>query len=308
MKDETAGDPITGLKWSRKTTEKLADELRVGGIDVSARTVGRLLKKLKFSLRVNRKQLSNCTAPPEQRNQQFENIALIRQNCAHAGTPLISIDTKKKEKIGCFKNDGAAWGQKARTVNDHDFRSLATGTFVPYGIYELLVNRASVFAGTNYDTPAFAVESIEKWWRYTGQYSYPGKRHLTILADGGGSNSCRSRAWKYHLQHLLCDRHNLTVTVAHYPAGCSKWNPVERQLFSRISANWKGVPLKTYETALNHIRTTKTQTGLQVKAYLVRKQYPKGQKISDEQMDKLNLIPSETLPRLNYTLRPAPSS
>jgi hypothetical protein len=222
MKDETAGDPITGLKWTRKTTEKLADELRAGGVEVGARTVSRLLKKLKFSLRVNRKQLSNCTVPPEQRNQQFENIALIRQNCAHAKKPLISVDTKKKEKIGRFKNDGAVWGQKARPVNDHDFLSLATGIFVPYGIYDLLANRASVFGGTNFDTPAFAVENIEKWWRYTGQYTYPGKRHLTILADGGGSNSCRSRAWKYHLQQKLCDRHHLTVTVAHYPSGCSK--------------------------------------------------------------------------------------
>jgi hypothetical protein len=185
MKDETAGDPITGLKWTRKTTEKIADELGAGGVDVSARTVCRLLKKLKFSLRVNRKQLSNCTAHPEQRNRQFENIAFI---------------------------------------------------------------------------------------------------------------------------HLLCDRHNLSVTVAHYPSGCSKWNPVERQLFSRISANWKGVPLKTYETALNHIRTTKTKTGLRVKAYLVRKLYSRGQKISDEQMGKLNLIRDEILPLWNYTLRPSPPS
>jgi hypothetical protein len=208
MKDETAGDPITGLKWTRKTTEKLATELRTGGVNVCARTVGRLLKKLKFSLRVNRKQLSRCTAPPEQRNKQFENIALLRQNCARAGMPIISVDTKKKEKIGCFKNDGTAWGQKARPVNDHDFLSLATGIFVPYGIQDILTNRASVFAGTNSDTPSFAVENIEKWWRYTGQYSYPGRSHLTILADGGGSNSSRSRAWKYHLQKLLCNRHN----------------------------------------------------------------------------------------------------
>jgi hypothetical protein len=305
MKDETAGDPITGLKWTRKTSEKLADELHAFGIDVSARTVCRLLKKLKFSLRVNRKQLSNCTAPPEQRNQQFENIALIRQNCARTGTPLISIDTKKKEKIGRFKNDGTTWRHKDRPVNDHDFPSLATGSFVPYGIHDLLANRASVFAGTNYDTPAFAVENIKRWWRYTGQYTYVGKNHLTILADGGGSNSHRSRAWKYHLQHKLCDPYNLTVSVAHYPPGCSKWNPVERQLFSRISSNWKGVPLETYETALNYIRTTQTKTGLQVKAYLVRKQYQKGEKISDEEMAQLNLIKSETLPKWNYTLHPS---
>lgn len=308
MKSETAGDPITGLKWTRKTAEKLAAELRTGGIDVRARTVCRLLKKLKFSLRVNRKELSNCTAPPEQRNQQFEHIAAIRQDRAHAGNPLISIDTKKKEKIGRFKNDGATWSQKGRPVNDHDFPSLATGKFIPYGIQDLLTNLASVFVGTTYDTPAFAVESIEKWWRYTGQYTYAGKDHLTILADGGGSNGFRCRAWKYHLQHKLCDPYNLTVTVAHYPPGCSKWNPIERQVFSRISANWKGVPLETHEIGLNYIRTTKTKTGLRLKAYLVPKEYAKGEKISDDQMAQLNLTGSKILPQWNYTLHPSPRS
>jgi len=304
MKDETAGDPITGLKWTRKTTEKLAAELCRCGIDVQARTVCRLLKQLKYSLRVNRKQLSNCTAPPEQRNQQFEHIAMIRQHCAGTGSPLLSVDTKKKEMIGRFKNNGKTWAQKNRLVNDHDFLSLATGKLIPYGINDLLANKASIFAGISYDTPAFAVESIVKWWRYTGRFLYQDKDHLTILADGGGSNGSRSRAWKYHLQHKLCNVYGLAISVAHYPPGCSKWNPIERGVFSRISANWKGVPLQTYETALNYMRTTGTKTGLKVKAYLVRKPYPLGEKISDEKMEQLNLTPGKILPKWNYTLKP----
>lgn len=305
MEYETAGDPMTGMKWTRKATEKVAAELlRSFGIGVGAKTVARLLKKIKFSLRVNHKKVSNSNVSRVDRNQQFSNIADLRESCAKNGNPMISVDSKKKEKIGRFKNAGRAWGQTARKVNDHDFPSLAIGKATPNGLYDMLANRASMFVGTSYDTPAFAVENIERWWRYDGKKGYPHKTHLTILADAGGSNGCRTRAWKYHLQHKLCNRHGLSVTVAHYPPGCSKWNPIERQVFARISKNWEGVPLETYETALNYIRTTTTKTGLRVKAYLIEKKYGKGEKISDQLMSELSIVTNGILPQWNYTIHP----
>lgn len=306
MEYETAGDPITGLKWTRKTTEKVAKELCSGGINVTAKTVGRLLRKLNFSLRVNHKKVTNSNVSPDDRNQQFEIIASLREEFANKGNPIISVDTKKKEKVGNFKNEGSAWAhiKKFFAVNDHDFLTLAIGKAVPYGIIDLMLNKGWVFVGTSYDTTDFSTDSIERWWRIGGKKHYSNKRHLLILADAGGSNSCRTRAWKYHLQNKLCNRHGMIVTVAHYPPGCSKWNPADRRLFSWISQNWKGVPLRTYETVLKFIRTTKTKTGLRVKSYLVRKNYEKGEKISDAQMQDLDLRPNKILPQWTYTLYP----
>ncbi len=299
MEYETAGDPITGLKWTRKTTEKVANELRHGGIDVTAKTVGRLLRKLKFSLRVNHKKVTNSNVSPDDRNQQFEIIASLREEFANKGNPIISVDAKKKEKVGNFKNEGSVWthSNQSFAVNDHDFLTLAIGKAVPYGIIDLILNKGWVFVGISHDTAEFSTDSIERWWRISGKKHYSNKRHLLILADAGGSNSCRTRAWKYHLQSKLCNRYGLIVTVAHYPPGCSKWNPADRRLFSWISQNWKGVPLRTYETVLKFIRTTKTKTGLRVKSYLVRKKYEKGEKISDAQMQELNLHPNKILPQ-----------
>ncbi len=307
MEYETAGDPITGLKWTRKTTEKVAEELRYGGIDVTSKTVGRLLRKLDFSLRVNHKKVTNSNVSLDDRNQQFEIIASLREEFANKGNPIISVDAKKKEKVGNFKNEGSAWAHINRffAVNDHDFLTLAIGKAVPYGIIDLILNKGWVFVGISHDTAEFSTDSIERWWRIGGKRHYSNKRHLLILADAGGSNSCRTRAWKYHLQSKLCNRHGLIVTVAHYPPGCSKWNPADRRLFSWISQNWRGVPLRTYETVLKFIRTTKTKTGLRVKSYLVRKKYKKGEKISDAQMQELDLRPNKTLPQWAYTLHPA---
>lgn len=307
MEYETAGDPITGLKWTRKTTEKVAKELRSGGINVTSKTVGRLLRKLNFSLRVNHKKVTNSNVSPDDRNQQFEIIASLREEFANKGNPIISVDTKKKEKIGNFKNEGSAWAHISQffAVNDHDFLTLAIGMATPYGIIDLVLNKGWVFVGTTCDTAAFSTDSIERWWRIGAKKHYSNKRHLLILADAGGSNSCRTRAWKYHLQNKLCNRHGLIVTVAHYPPGCSKWNPADRRLFSWISQNWRGVPLRTYETVLKFIRTTKTKTGLRVKSYLVRKEYEKGEKISDAQMQELDLRPNKILPQWTYTLQPA---
>jgi len=287
MEHDTAGDPMTGLKWTRRTTAKVAAELKRLGIHVSDRTVAKLLKQMGFALRVNHKKLSG--ASPENRDAQFTHIAEVRERFAARGLPLISIDTKKKELVGRFKNAGASWDRKPVLVNDHDFRSDATGIAIPYGIYDLRANRGTVFVGNSRDTPEFAVDCVATWWRSEGRQRHHNAEQLAILADGGGSNAANSRAFKYGLQTLLCNRFGLTVTVAHYPPGASKWNPIEHRLFSEISKNWAGRPLDSYETILNHIQTTTTSTGLRITAHLIEKTYEKGIKISDAQMRELSI-------------------
>lgn len=302
MKYETAGDPITGLKWTRKTTQKVADELIALGIDVSANTVARLLKQMKYSLRVNHKKLTIKSDP--NRDEQFVYIAELRERFAGRGDPIVSVDTKKRELVGNFKNAGVAWRTEPLLVNDHDFRSDALGIGIPYGIYDVQANLGAVFLGTSHNTPQFAVDNLERWWRYDGCWRYRKARELLILADGGGSNGPNSRPWKLGLQEKLCDRHDLTVTVAHYPTGASKWNPIEHRLFGEISKNWAGRPLDSYETVLKFIRTTGTSTGLRVKAYMATKYYPLGVKVSDDEMAKVRLERHITQGKRNYTLRP----
>jgi len=303
MQHDTAGDPITGLKWTRKTTAKVAAELKRLGIFVSDRTVARLLKQMGFALRVNHKKLSG--ACPQDRDAQFTHIAEVRERFAAQGLPLISVDTKKKELVGCFKNAGTSWERQPLLVNDHDFRSDAIGIAIPYGIYDLRANRGTVFVGNSHDTPEFAVECVQTWWRTEGRQRHPNAAQLAILADGGGSNASNSRAWKYGLQTRLCNRFGLTITVAHYPPGASKWNPIEHRLFSEISKNWAGRPLDSFQTILNYIQTTTTSTGLCVEAHLIENIYEKGVRITDAQMRELDITKDEFLPRWNYTLRPA---
>jgi hypothetical protein len=302
MKHETAGDPMTGMKWTHQTTEKIAAELRSMQIDVSPRTVAKLLSEMGFSLRVNHKKLSSGS--PELRDEQFAKISELRDRFATAGTPVISVDTKKKEMVGNFKNPGVAWSREPIAVKDHDFRSESDGMAIPYGVYDVHANCGTFFIGMTCDTPQFAVESIEKWWRMEGKKRYPDSSRLAILADCGGSNGARCRAWKYGLQQVLCDRHQLTVTVAHYPPGASKWNPIEHRLFSEVSKNWAGRPLDSYDTILNCIRSTQTSSGLRVRASLVRKSYTKGIRIKDSEMKTLSLNKHEPLPMWNYTLQP----
>ena len=305
MRNETAGDPMTGMKWTRRTTAKIATELRTLGIDVSDRTVARLLKQMDFSLRVNHKKLARvCKVTPAERDAQFMHIAEIREHFAAKGLPLISVDAKKKELVGTFKNAGATWNREPVPVNDHDFPSEAEGVALPYGIYDLLANQGTVFVGTSYNTPEFAVESIEKWWRYEGSKRYLGADQIGILADSGGNNGATCRGWKHGLNHWLCERHGLSVTVAHYPPGASKWNPIEHRLFSEISKNWAGRPLGSYETILKYIRTTRTKTGPRLRAHLVKRRYQKGIKIPDAVMRQLPLTTDAALPRWNYTLTP----
>lgn len=303
MEHETAGDPVTGLKWTRRTTGKIARELAsLGGIEVSANTVGRILKDLGYSLRVNHKKVSSGSGAD--RDAQFKQICAIRDRFSQRGLPVISVDTKKKELVGNFKNPGAAWHKQAVPVNDHDFRSQGLGLAVPYGIYDIQANRGSVFVGESHDTPQFAVSSIEKWWRYEGRRRYTQADELLILADCGGSNGYRCRAWKHALQQLS-DRHRITITVSHYPPGTSKWNPIEHRLFSEISKNWAGRPLDSFETIQNYIKSTSTTTGLEVKAYIDTKNYEKGVKISAEQLSQLNIQKHDKLPNWNYTIMPS---
>lgn len=303
MKHDVAGDPCTGIKWTRRATRQIAKELRALSIVVSPRTVARL-SDLDFSLRVNRKQLSRGSGPD--RNEQFEYIAAQRTHFAARGLPVVSIDSKKKEMVGNFKNGGATWRQTPELVSDHDFRSDASGMATPFGLYDVGANRGAVFVGTSHDTPEFAAENVVRWWETEGRARYPGLTELLLLADGGGSNGPRIRAFKYALQTRLCDIHGLRVTICHYPSGASKWNPIEHRLFSEISKNWSGCPLRSYETILNYISTTTTQTGLRVTAHLVNQEYPKGMKISDAQMATLDVRRHATQPLRNYTIHPRP--
>lgn len=302
MVHDTAGDPMTGIKWTRRTTEKIADELRGLGIDVCANTVAKLLKSLEYRLRVNHKKLSGRKDPG--RDAQFAYIAAQRQAFSSRGLPIVSIDSKKRELVGNFKNNGTTWSQQPTKVLDHDFRSDADGIALPYGIYDTTANHGYLYLGTSHDTPAFAVDNLTKWWTRHGRRLYPGVSELLLLADGGGSNGARTRAWKHNLQERLCDRHRLTVTVCHYPSGASKYNPIEHRLFSEISKNWAGRPLDSHETILNYAQTTTTKTGLKVSAYLNTTDYPTGLKISDNEMAKLQLRPHDTQPTRNYTLSP----
>jgi len=229
-----------------------------------------------YSLRVNHKKLSTDFSPD--RNDQFLYLGDLRQRFQRRGLPIISVDTKKRELVGNFKNPGSRWDLSPRLVNDHDFRSDSTGVAIPYGIYDLLANRGSVMVGVSHDTSAFAAHAIAHWWRQEGSVRYPRSRQLLILSDTGGSNGARRRTWKTELQSQLADSLGLTLTVAHYPTGASKWNPIEHRLFSEISKNWAGEPLDSYQKILNFIRSTRTQTGLSVTAHLDRRRswWPSG--------------------------------
>lgn len=302
LDEDTAGEPTGGLKWTRRTTDKIADELRSLGLELSATTVGRLLRGMGYSLRVAHKKL--CAGIPKSRDRQFQYIAALRNAFSRRGRPIVSVDTKKRELVGKFKNPGRSWQREPIAVNVYDFRSEAVGIAIPYGVYDVQAKRGSIFVGVSHDTPAFAVASVEKWWRYDGRHRYPDARHLLVLADGGGSNGSRTHAWKYALQRQLCDRYGLTVTVSHYPSGASKWNPIEHHLFSEISKNWAGRPLDSYQTILNYIRTTRTRHGLRVKAYLDLKTYPKDVRIPVHQLARVRCQKHTTLSDWNYTIRP----
>ena len=240
---EIAGDPMTEQKWVRSSLRQLSTKLKEAGYQASIPVVSRLLRKMSFSPKRNKRKefRPECSA----RDEQFQYIASQRQAFSAAGLPVVSVDTKKKELIGDFMSNGKAWCKEAAEVHAHDFPSLAVCRAVPYGIYDVTKNEGYVFVGTSADTPEFAVDALVRWWKYGGHVEYPGAAQVLILADGGGCNGYRSRAWKQQLQEKLSDQLGLTVTVCHYPPGCSKWNPIEHRLFSYISLNWAGKPLRT---------------------------------------------------------------
>jgi hypothetical protein len=303
VEPETAGDPQSEQKWVRSSLRSLSGRMKRAGHPASPPTVARLLGKLGYALHVNAKKLDARAERPD-RQAQFEHIAGQRTAFTAVGQPIISVDTKKKELVGNFKNGGATWSRKATAVNVHDFPQDALGRAVPYGIYEPLRHRGAVYVGNSADTPQFAVDVIVRWWEDTGRMHYQAADQLLILADGGGSNGYRARLWKQQIQEQLCDRFSLAVTVCHYPTGCSKWNPVEHRLFGPISINWAGLPLLTWDTLLACIRGTQTTTGLVVQAFLQEGAYATGIKVSDAVMETLNLERHAICPNWNYTIRP----
>lgn len=302
VEDEVAGDPMSRRKWTRKTLRWMKKELHAKGINASLSTIRNTLKKSKISLRKNRKYKSTQNHP--ERDTQFLYLNKLKHKFLSAGNPVISVDTKKKELIGNFKNDGRTWRKEALEVLDHDFPSLAEGKLVPFGIYDLANNKGDVYCGTSAETSEFAVEAICLWWTEVGKFEYPNRTELLILCDSGGANGYRRRAWKWELQSKLVDRFGLTVKVCHYPSGASKYNPIEHRMFSFISINWAGEPLTTYDKALCLISSTKTEKGLTIEAYLIDKKYKKGLKVSDEQMKALNIEYKKVCPKWNYILRP----
>jgi hypothetical protein len=239
-----------------------------------------------------------------ERDQQFAYIHAQRVVHEQDGNPAISVDTKKKELVGNFKNAGRIWCQNAEEVDAHDFPQHAVGRAVPYGIYDQRANRGTVYIGCSADTPTFAVENIAQWCRTELRERYPQARGLLIEADSGGSNGARWRVWKQQLQEQIADGLGLTITVCHYPSGTSKWNPIEHRLFSEISKTWAGCPLRSFELVQQYIANTTTQTGLRVRAHLVTTTYEKGIKVTDEELDMLNLQIHEICPQWNYTIRP----
>lgn len=303
VRDATAGDPVSGLRWTHKATRNIARLLRRQGLRVSHTTVARLLRLAGYALRTNRKALARTHEPD--RDRQFRLIARQRRHFLRRGLPVLSLDAKKKELVGNFKNRGACWRRQALEVLDHDFPSAAVGRAIPYGVYDQGYDTGYVVVGTSRETPAFALAVLRRWWRERGCWRYPAATGMLIEVDCGGGNGNRSWTWKAGLQRLA-DELRLGITVAHYPPGASKWNRIEHRLFNRISANWAGQPLVSYETVLNFIRTTRTGSGWPCAAALDTKDYSGKVKVTAAQKAKVRLVPHRTLPKWNYTIRPWP--
>jgi len=292
---------MTGTKWTRKTLRELAKQLSTKRHPVSHETVRRLLSQIEYSLRSNRKHLSRTQNPA--RDRQMRYIARRRRAFIKAGNPAISVDAKKKESVGNFKNPGRTWRSAPLEVLATDFPSDALGKAIPYGIYDSARNHGFVVVGTSHETAQFAVAAIRRWWVRVGQVAYPHAKQLLIQADAGGANSSRSWLWKLALQDFA-DEFGLSITVTHYPTSASKWNLVEHRLFSFITLNWAGQPLISYETMLKFIRTTTTENGLCVVAYLDTRSYATKLKASREQKAAIKLIRHRILPQWNYTIEP----
>ena len=302
----TRGDPESPLRWTSKSTRKLAEDLRRQGFPVSPQKVGQLLHGCGYSLQATQKTLEGAAHPD--RNEQFEMINARVESFQATGAPVISVDTKKKELVGDFENAGREWHPAGQPVpvRVHDFMDDTLGKVIPYGVYDLARNTGWVNVGVDHDTPAFAVESIARWWRSMGKRAYPDATKLLITADGGGSNAARSRLWKLELQQLA-DRSGLAISVSHFPPGTSKWNKIEHRLFCHITENWRGRPLIDHETVVQLIGSVRTKNGLTVRAKLDPRQYPTGIKVSDADMDALLITREQFHGEWNYTIHPRTS-
>ena len=297
----TRGDPSSPLRWTCKSRAKLTAALLKAGWQVSSTTVGRLLHELGYSLQSVRKSREGTSHPD--RNGQFEHINATADDFLQRQQPVVSVDTKKKELVGDFKNNGREWQPKQAPEKAlvHDFPQDATGKAIPYGVYDMARNEAWVNVGRDHDTPAFAVASIRRWWNAMGKRVYPDAEELLITADAGGSNGYRSRAWKHELQKFA-DETNLRIRVSHFPPGTSKWNKIEHRLFCHITQNWRGKPLRTFETIVDSIGNTRTAAGLRVKAKLDKRKYPTGVVTTKAEMDALSLHQHEFRGEWNYEL------
>jgi hypothetical protein len=292
---------MTDQQWTRKTTGALAEEWQAQGFAVGPDTVARLLRQQRYTLKANRKRLSEGRDPD--RDRQFRYLRRVRTLFASKGLPVISVDTKKKELVGNFKNGGRRWRRRHQDVKDHDFPSQAIGPAIPYGIYDWRYNDGYVVVGTSHETGAFAVACIRRWWLAVGQQRYPGAKVLLIEADGGGGNDSRRWAWKLALQ-ALADEFGLTILVTHDPPGASKWNPIEHRMFSLISIHWAAEPLVSYEVILVLIRGPRSTTGFRCDACLDSTEYPTHAQVSKAQRATIRLERRPFLPRLNYAVLP----
>lgn len=301
LSEEIAGDPMSHQKWIRSSLRNLSRRLDEQGHKACTHTVARLLRKMGYSLQANKKKQVGAQHPD--RDEQFRYIAALKAQYLREALPIISIDTKKKELIGNYRREGKSWRRKPIETESY-FASYAQCVAVPFGIYDIAQNAGYVTVGISNNTSEFAVRCLESWWRLHGRSAYPHGDRLLVLADGGGANGYNLRTWKKDLQEKLCDAFGLTVTVSHYPTGCSKWNPVEYRLFSHISMNWAGQPLRSLEVMLAFIRGTTTTAGLVVKAQLDQEIYRKGRKVTERQLKALALCTHDICPRWNYTLTP----
>jgi hypothetical protein len=303
VEPDSRGDPQSPLRWTCKSTRRLAQELTAQGHPVGPTTVRHLLKEAGYSLQANRKTREGDAHAD--RDAQFRSINRRIRAQQRRGQPTVSVDTKKKETLGNLKNAGRTWRLRGqpREVDTHDFPDPRKGKAVPYGVYDLRHNEAWVSVGISSDTAEFAVEAIRCWWERLGRQRHPRAARLLITADSGGSNSSRSRLWKAQLQGL-CNETGLEVEVCHFPPGTSKWNKIEHRLFCHVTRNWQGQPLETYEVVVNLIGSTTTESGLKVYAELDATTYEKGRKVSDEEFAKLNVQPSRFHGEWNYVIRP----
>jgi hypothetical protein len=299
----TRGHPESPLLWTSKSTGKLARELSRQGHRVSDRTVAKLLKEEHYSLQANRKTREGSSHPD--RDAQFCHINEQAMAALRAGRPVVSVDTKKKELVGEFKNSGREWHRRGRPprVKVHDFPDKELGKAIPYGVYDLMNNEGWVSVGTNHDTAEFAAASIGRWWREMGRKRFPKARRLMLTADGGGSNSSRSRLWKMALQELS-DKIQLELQVCHFPPGTSKWNKIEHRMFCFITKNWRGRPLTSYQAVVNLIAATTSTKGLTVRAAMDEHEYPTGRKVSDEELAGIDCTSADFHGEWNYTIRP----